>query len=277
MLRVALGCSIVVAIGCDRESGADRVEPRTSGIVSLSPAITTTLIDLGVGERITGRTPWCRGVDDRPVAGSLEGVDAELLVAIDPELVLHQPPATGTDPVLLGLQRRHGFRLEGGRLDGAGDVLELLETLESLEVVPSTRLAERRAALEGIVRAGAEAPAAGALRVLVLHSIDPVGVAGQDTYLGEIVAAAGLRNAAGAGGWRTWSIETLLSAEVDLILIFSGQGDGRDVATRLGSLDWPEVPRILVVPGADAFEPSTRMPEVLEAVRRELAVMDPRP
>ncbi len=267
----------LVLIGCRGEDESARVESRSAGIVSLSPAITTTLIDLGVGDRIVGRTPWCRGIDDRPVVGSLEGVDAELLVSIDPDLVLHQPPATGPDPVLLGLQRRHGFRLEGGRLDGAEDVLRLLDTLEALEVGASERIADRRAALEEIVRDGAKSPPADAARTAVLHSLDPVGVAGRDTYLGELVAAAGLQNAAGSGGWRAWSVESLLSSDVDLVLIFSGRGTGDEVEARLRDLEWTVPPGILVVSGLDAFEPSTRMPEVLDAVRGRLAARETTP
>ncbi|MAD78071.1 MAG: hypothetical protein CMJ51_01705 [Planctomycetaceae bacterium] len=258
--------------GCDRGESAGGSEARaTGGVVSLSPAITTTLIDLGVGDEVVGRTPWCRGVDDRPVVGTLEGVDAEVLVAIRPAVVLHQPPATGIDPVLLGLRDRLGFQLAGGRLDGVSNLLTLLDEIERLELAEPSRIEERRAGLRDIAARcrrpfGPDSPG-----VVALHSVDPVGVAGRDTYLGEIIAAAGFRNLAPSGGWRAWSVETLLGAEPDKILVFSGDDDGTETIAWLEALGWSTPPRIVVVPGADAFEPSTRMPRVLEALERAVA------
>ena len=155
--------------------------------MSLSPAITTTMVDLGEADRLVGRTPWCRGIDDRPVVGTLEGVDAEILVALQPGVVLHQPPASGTDPVLVGLQERLGFRLGGGRLDGVRDLLVLLDQIEGLELAAPDRIRQRRLALEAIGACEIPEEAPGAV---LLYSVDSIGVAGEDTYLGELDRAA---------------------------------------------------------------------------------------
>ena len=259
---------VTASLGCDRSEAPTPASSTASGVASLSPAITTTLIDLGVGDDVVGRTPWCRGVDDRPVVGTLEGVDAEMLVAIRPAVVLHQPPATGSDPVLLGLRDRLGFELAGGRLDGVSNLLTLLDEIERLELAAPGRIEQRRGELREIAARNLRPIDSTAPRVVALHSVDPVGIAGRDTYLGEIIAAAGFRNLAADGGWRTWSVETLLSADPDMILVFSGDGDGRKVVEWLEALGWASPPSIIVVPGADAFEPSTRMPTVLKALEQ---------
>lgn len=261
---------VLVVLGCGRHTTEESPESTSAGartVVSLSPAITTTLIDLGASERLVGRTPWCRGVDGLPVAGTLEGIDAEILVSLAPSVVLHQPAATGTDPVLRDLQERMGFELAGGRLDGGADVLRLLDEIERLELADSERVEERRRAMKSIeaMTVDQDGPIA-----VVMHSVDPVGVAGQNTYLGEIARAGGLRNAAGSSAWSEWSVETLIGADPDVLVVFAGPGSEARVRTQLDSIRWPRPPSVVVISKADAFEPSTRMPRVLESLREGL-------
>ena len=275
LARLVTFLSVCQVLGCgNSEETSLGTPPGTSDgdrtsvtVVSLSPAITTTLIDLGQADRLVGRTPWCRGIDDCAVAGTLEGVDAEVLVALQPAVVLHQPPATGSDPVLLDLQRRLGFSLGGGRLDGVDDVLELLEQIEDLGLASSDRIDERRRALTAI---GDRATGESDPIAVLLHSVDPVGVAGENTYLGELARAAGLRNAAGPGGWREWSVEMLVTAEPDLVVVFTSDGMEDRVRERLSLIEWHRPPAIAIVSNPDAFEPSTRMPRVLEDLRHHI-------
>ena len=265
-LLATLAVLVIGGCGDDRSAEpADDLPPLD--VVSLSPAITTTMIDLGQADRLVGRTPWCRGIDDRPVVGTLEGVDAEVLVALRPAVVLHQPPATGTDPVLLELQERLGFTLGGGRLDGVRDVLDLLEQVEGMELAASEKIESRRRALVAIEgsRVPEDAPVAA-----LLYSIDSIGIAGEDTYFGELSRAVGLRNAAGPGGWREWSLEMLVSAGVDVVVVFTQPGMESTVRERFNAIQWPRRPALVVVTSPDAFEPSTRMPRVLEEFQRRV-------
>lgn len=264
LARAVATCLALLGAGC----GGSEAEPPVDGlegVASLSPAITTTLLDLGVpATDIVGRTPWCRGVDEAPVIGTLEGVDAELLVQVRPATVLHQPPATGTDPVLLGLRDRVGFTLVGGRLDGVADVLALLDEIGTLELGDPDRLATRRRALEEIAAVGDAQGASAA----IVHSVDPVGVAGEDTFLGELVRAIGFRNVAGPGGWREWSIETLLRAAPERVIVVATSSEGGErMHATLSGLEWSGPTSIMVLVEPDAFEPSSRMPDVLEAMR----------
>jgi ABC-type hemin transport system substrate-binding protein len=89
-----------MVVGCDESPALN--EDGDAGIASLSPAMTTIVQDLEAGDRLVGRTPWCRGVAHLPVVGALDGVDAEVLVQLRPAIVVHQPPAAeGSDPVLV--------------------------------------------------------------------------------------------------------------------------------------------------------------------------------
>ena len=128
----------VLGGGCgasiDEPSG-ERPDPRPR-VVSLSPAMTTSLLDLAPEADLVGRTPWCRGADSAPVVGTLEGVDAELLVQIRPDVLLVQPPASGVDPVILTLRDRLGFHLIARRLDGLADVRATIDDLDMAGLPP---------------------------------------------------------------------------------------------------------------------------------------------
>lgn len=255
LLAIALG-------GCDR--GATDATVRTDGIASLSPAMTTIIRDLGAESRLVGRTPWCRGIDDRPVVGALDGADAEMLLRLRPAVVVVQPPATGIDPVVLDLQGRLGFTLIARRLDGARDVAAVVAALRDAGVGDPARAEARLAAVEAVLSAASAPRSADAPRVLILHSIDPFSTAGAETYLDEIVRAAGGINAVALAGWRTLGAEEVVGLAPDVVLLVTGGlADPEVVAT----LPWAASPRIVVLDSAEAVEPSSRMPEVVDAVR----------
>ena len=71
---------VLFCSSCSSES-----EPQVSGarIVSLSPSITASLIDMGVGEHLVGRSAFCeKGVASIPVVGDLYTVDYERLLRL---------------------------------------------------------------------------------------------------------------------------------------------------------------------------------------------------
>jgi iron complex transport system substrate-binding protein len=253
--------AVVAGLGC-----SDRTPPpeeRGSGIVSLSPAMTTIVQDLGAGERLVGRTPWCRGVDGLPVVGALDGVDAEMLVGLHPAIVVNQPPASGPDPVLLALRERLGFELIGGRLDGSGDVITAIDALRSAGVGDPQRTEDRRRAMVEVQAAAAEVEVS-APSVLILFSVDPFSTAGAGTYLDEVIRAAGGRNPSTRAGWIELSVEELVGLAPDVVLLVTGSPDSMGA---IETVPWGDRPRILILEDPDALEPSTRMPAVVDRVR----------
>ncbi len=254
-----------MVVGCDESPALN--EDGDAGIASLSPAMTTIVQDLGAGDRLVGRTPWCRGVAHLPVVGALDGVDAEVLVQLRPAIVVHQPPAAGTDPVLLALQARMGFTLVGGGLDGIDDVIAAIDALQATGVGDLEQAAGRRAVLSEM-RAAAEVVRDDAVKVLLLFSVDPFSAAGVGTYLDEVVRAAGGRNAMVRRGWMELSVEEVVGLAPDVVVMVTGDsGIAVEIAEGLVALPWSETPRIEVLQGDDALEPSTRMPAVVERMR----------
>ena len=258
---------VVLAGGCDvpADEGSDVSPDPRSRVVSLSPAMTTTLLDLAPEANLVGRTPWCRGAASAPVVGTLEGVDAELLVQIRPDVVLVQPPASGIDPVILALQDRLEFRLISRRLDGLADVRATVDDLVAAGVVESTaRDAWSASASE--VAANADAVGAGR-RLLLLHGLDPFRAVGTGTYLDETIESAGAVNALQRPGWIELGVEAMVSLEPDVVVVI---GDAPDATAMLDALPWRRRPVVVGFEHPDVFEPSTRIPEVNAAFRARL-------
>ncbi|MFO0873299.1 MAG: hypothetical protein U0575_04935 [Phycisphaerales bacterium] len=160
-LGAALAVGALLALGRPRaaldEPGGGAALPAADApalfsewrIVSLSPAITRTLVGLGLGDRIVGRTPWCEWVPpDVPIVGSLQDYDAERIVRLHPTHVLVQPPAAGIDPGLAALVDANGWRIASFPLNGLDDIDAMLAALPA--AAPARRGA-RRATLEANV------------------------------------------------------------------------------------------------------------------------------
>ncbi len=263
---IAIG---IAAIGCGCGSSADEPpgEPLDSRprVVSLSPAMTTTLLDLAPEAMLVGRTPWCRGADTAPVVGTLEGVDAELLVQIQPDLLLVQPPVSGLDPAILALRDRLGFRLIARRLDGLGDVRSTIDDLVVANVVEPSARAAWNAETERVA-ADAESLAKGR-RLLLLHGLDPFRAVGTETYLDEMIESTGGVNALQRPGWIELGVEAMVSLEPDVVVVI---GDPPDAASVLDAVPWRRAPDVLGFAHPDVFEPSTRIPAVNTAFRARL-------
>ncbi|MHC5005021.1 MAG: TroA family protein, partial [Planctomycetota bacterium] len=123
----ALVVTLAALVACGREPAAPPPAGDGPRIVSLSPAISRALVDLGLGDRVVGRTPFCAALDPAlPVVGDLQHVDFERLVRLAPTHVLVQPASTGVDPRLAGLADRHGWSLQHWTLNDVADVIELV-------------------------------------------------------------------------------------------------------------------------------------------------------
>lgn len=248
-------------------------------VVSLSPAISATLRDLGVADRIVGRTPYCESVPTEvPVVGSLLDLDYERLLSVRPSLVLVQPPAAGMDSELERLARREGWRLERFQLERLEDVAAMLGSMGDLVAVgrpPAARKAvERRAELELLVaRRGAEdAPA-----VAILIGGDPWLAAGSGTFLGQVVEGIGRRNAIGARGYVELGREDLAVLAADaIVMVRSVEPSEAERERLLGPLrSAAPTTKLAILAHPDAMLPASGLADValrLNEVLNELAL-----
>jgi ABC-type hemin transport system substrate-binding protein len=284
------GCALVAAaalVGCevepapDAERGAD--EPSALRIVSLSPAITRTLADFKLADRVVGRTPWCAGVEASvPVVGDLVNLDYELLVRLHPTHVLIQPPSAGVPSELRRVAERDGWRVVDWRLSSIGDISHMASNLPDQLFERGTTghaaAAERsREILAAIAESmKSEPPRSWSGATLMVESVDPVLAFGSETYLHALLSAMGGTNATTARGWVQLSMEDVVKLNPGALIIVDPRGSGTVAdPVQLGALGEVKVEaiqhgRVAVLTHRDALLPSTAVIEVARELREIL-------
>ena len=107
---------------------ASESEPTQAGvrIVSLSPSITASIIDMGFGEKIVGRSAFCEEVSGPiPVVGDLYAVDYERLLRLQPTHVFMQHQVGGINSHLVELAGDGMFILKSWKLNTIENITEL--------------------------------------------------------------------------------------------------------------------------------------------------------
>ena len=90
-------------------------------LVSMSPALSRTLVDFGLARRIVGRSPFCDFLDDAvPIVGDLRNINYERLIELAPTHVLVQAEP---EEKLLALAAERGWRIgRWGTIDTIDDI-----------------------------------------------------------------------------------------------------------------------------------------------------------
>lgn len=278
---------VAACVACRGEGGAGaagitddagrvvRLDAAPRRIVSLSPATTELLFDLGAGAHVVGRTRWCH---DPPAARAIPSVgdgfapNVEAVVARQPDLVVfyHTPAnaeaiaqieALGIATVSLRTDRIADF-VRAARL--LGSLLAQAARADSLIGALARQLDSLRAAM----------PAVSAVPAVAIIAWDnPPIVIGAASFLGEIVALAGARNVFGdvEQPSLTVSIETIVARRPDLLLV---HGDD-SLPGFLRRPEWQAVEavrerRLLRVHGTEFGHPSFRVGNAVAHLRDAL-------
>ena len=215
------GAEISVIDRYGREVALDGPAER---IVSLAPGITETVFALGYGDRLVGRTSYCDYPPETggiPVAGTLSEPDIEVVLAMDPDLVVASTHFTEESLRLLESVGLTVAVLKGERsFDGIYD--GVIRPLSHLLGDPEA--GERLvAAMESTVE-DARAKAARRQRSPTVYYVVGFGeggdwTAGGGTFIGRMIALAGGENIAeDVDGW-SYSLEALVAGNPDVILV----------------------------------------------------------
>ncbi len=288
----ALCIAVVSLAACDEhhatqpESASSPVLPR---IASLSPAISRTLVDIGLEDRLVGRSRFCRSVDPAiPVVGDLVTVDYETLIRLKPTHVLLQPPLAGLDPELKRLAAAQNWTLGvWPSLNGVRQIERLLSELpDTLYSTPSVESRETRRRVASTLQAMQKAltPADGRTfrgRMLILSGLEPLMAFGRDTYMHDIVTRLGAANAVSARGWVQLSFEDVarMNPEAMVLVLDTPGDDAPSPGVLLQPLQNLQVDavryrRLALLAHPDALLPSSGVVAVADAMRallRQLA------
>lgn len=265
----------------DDAGRAVRLARPAERIVSLAPPFTELLFALGAGNRVVGRTRW----DEDPHAARAvpavgDGLDpnVEAIVAQRPDLVVFYQSASNAAAIA---------RLDelcvasiSIRLDRIADyrrAVRLLARLTGTTPAADSLLAEFDRDLAAAAAPARERPRR-PLSVLVLAWDNPPIVIGAGSFLSELVALAGARNAFAdvAQPSAQVSIETIAARDPDVVLVTGGAG----APSLAGRPEWRSVAairnrRFVRVEGTEFAWPSSRTPAAVRQLRAALAVARP--
>ena len=277
---------LVLAAGaCGRDApaagtgGGDSLPPRGDAVVdaagrahpagvppgrllSLVPSATETLVALGAGDLLVGRTDH----DTEPAVAGLPSVggglqpDLETLLSLRPDMVVRF--AGPSDPGTPERLDAAGIPHFAVRPDGVADVRAMIEGLGALvarrdeAAALVARIDERLADVRD--RVAGRAP----VRVAYLLGGSPPWVAGPGTFIHELMETAGGVNVFGDLGdlYAPVSVEELLARDVDLFVVAAGAE--LDPRVR-GGVPVREAPEGLETPGPDLGASAEAMARLL--------------
>ena len=155
-------------------------------IVSLVPSDTYTVVALGAGDRLVGRTTWCEHAPGVATVGGTKDVDVDAVLALAPDFVIANQEEN-TRQALEALAARVPV------------LVSLPRTVEQ-GIAHVARIARALAVdARELVRRAYEMPRAAspAVRAFVPIWMDPVMTLNADTFGSDVLAHAGVANAFG--------------------------------------------------------------------------------
>ncbi|MBN1652504.1 MAG: ABC transporter substrate-binding protein [Deltaproteobacteria bacterium] len=264
--------SALMAFGCGKriESSAQAAGMRA---VSLSPAITDIMFDIGLGEKIVGVSKYCilpRGIR-RAVVGNMMTVDTEALLSVKPTHVFFQGPR-GRFRNLKRFNTK--IRLESFKIETISDILRSARKIGEIAGRPG--LAENTISSFQAKIAAVAAMVAGLGKrrvafILGMGSYETMA-AGPGTFIDDLITTAGGinvgRDLPGRQVWRKTNTESLLATKPEVLIcqIDPSEKSGGERARQKWSryIDQPQIglKRVEIVSDRRWTFPSTRIAEI---------------
>ncbi len=252
---------------------------RAERVVSLSPALTQMIIDLGRADAIVGVGAYDPvAPDDATVVGDLHHVEYEQLLAVDPTDIFIQPPASGVPQRLEELASSHGWRIHEYRIQSLRDVFATLRGTDgdagptagvggALGVPLTARglSAEIEQQLLDLTELTSQRERP---HVLVLVNTDPMIAVGAGTFLDDLLVLAGGVNVLGdsAVPYPGVDREKILALSPEVVIVLDGSpeaaaDDSWIPPPVLSALDVPAVNnnRVVRLAGPTVLLPTTTM------------------
>jgi iron complex transport system substrate-binding protein len=271
-VTLLLSCATVARA----EPASSPLPARPRRIVSLAPSVTETLFALGVGDRVVAVSDFCDyppEVKRLPHVGSFNAPSVEAVVGQRPDLVIGTPSPGNHESV--DTMRRLGVRVEIVDPERLADLPVVTRAIAAYAGVPEAgeRLVARMAREMDAVRA--RVAGAGKPRTLMLVGQDPLIAVGPESFLGEMLVAAGAVNVAPKGeAWPRLSLEVVIAADPEVIIDCS-MGTEASTATlgywtRFASLAAVRNKRVHPFRFFEALRPGPRIAIALEELARVL-------
>ena len=255
-------------------------------IVSLAPSNTEILFAIGAGDRVVGVTDYCNyppEVIEKKRRGEIKSVggystvNVERVLALKPDLVV---ASYGNSLQTIELLRSYGLNVIAFNPKNVSDVMRSIiligyatgnyEEAKKLVIEMVNRIQE------------VEEKVKDKRRMRVAHIVwhDPIWVSGRNTFIDDVIRLAGGENAFDFDGWRVISVEDLIKANPEVIIVNSGTGmssSGVNVIynwvmsdKRLKVIDAVKNGRVYVINADIICRPSYRVVDAVEEIAKLL-------
>jgi len=214
-IRNSILSCVLLLVACSRETPSPHAVHR---VVTLSPNLTEIVFAIGAGDDVVATDDYS---DVPPAAKRLPKVGGvqpslERIVAAKPDLVL--APAIADYASLSAALKSNHIPIEIIRTDRIGEIIPVMRRLGKELDAPKTDEAVRaiRDGLARETRKRAKSP-----RILFVGWADPLYVGGRETFIDDLYAITGARNAVQVKAWPQYAVESVIAAPPDIVLYTS--------------------------------------------------------
>jgi len=286
---VILSLLITMAIGCGQQSIPGTfiddmgrqvtIEEVPQRIVSHVPSITETLFALNLGEKVVGVSDYCNYPPEAQLKASVGNYfnpSIENIVALDPDLVLtdgHSENINQLDSIGITF-----IVLDPKDIDGILKDIRLLGKITGTEEEASSLCSHIEERIALVLAKVADAATVKVFYIFDATDLNNPWTAGPGSFIDSLITMGGGENVAAKANnaWSQFSIEEIVSADPDVILIDASHGSAVIAASELGEHPaWSKITaveqnRIFTVDGDLVNRSGPRIILGLEEVARAL-------
>ena len=245
-------------------------------VASLVPAATDLILGMGAADHLVAVSNYDSaeiGAKELPRVGDYQTTDWETLATLRPEVMIIQMDAAHLPEGFKQKAQRLGIQLLNVRLNTIADLLAAIPEIGRAIGEPTRaedlakQLSDRLTALQK--------KSAGQPKIKTLLTLDESGetLVGENTFLDDMLTAAGGKNAAsGRGPWPKANSEILVDLKPDAVILLKpgAQPDTLDKTkqswTRLPDIPAAKHGRIYLIPDKNVLLPGSHVADLAEKI-----------
>ncbi len=200
-----------------------KVKQNPQTVISVSPGITELLFDLGVGNKIIGRTTFCNYPKEAlqiETIGGISDANLERIIALRPQIVI---TSSMVRKDLVENIEKAGISIiclpERSNIEGVFNTLKILGKIFEKEKTADSLINNMKIQLDEIkstYNKGSDKPS---IYYVIGYGASGDFTAGKNTYINEIIELSGGRNIANNISNWSYSKEELFSQQPDYIIV----------------------------------------------------------
>lgn len=206
----------------DSEGSEVVIESEPQRIISVAPNITETMYQLGQEDKLAGRTDYCdypEQVQEVPSIGTLTEPDIEKIISLDPDLVIASTHFTAeAEAKLKDLGIKVVVLYEENEVEGVYSILQTIGTICNAETEAAKAVDEMKVSIQETEDKIKDLDRPSVYYVVGYGEYGDY-TAGGDTFVGQLMERAGGSNIAkDVSGW-SYTLESLVEADPDIIIL----------------------------------------------------------